>query len=68
MRTNVDIDDRLMDEAKRLSGLKTKRAVVNAGLESLIQLKRQAKILDLAGKIEWVGDLDEMRRDLDDPR
>jgi Arc/MetJ family transcription regulator len=68
MRTNVDIDDRLMDEAKRLSGLKTKRAVVNAGLESLIRLKRQAKILDLAGKIEWVGDLDEMRRDLDDPR
>ncbi len=68
MRTNVDIDDRLMDEAKRLSGLKTKRAVVNAGLESLIRLKRQAKILDLAGKLEWVGDLDEMRRDLDDPR
>ncbi len=68
MRTNVDIDDRLMDEAKRLSGLKAKRAVVNAGLESLIRLKRQAKILDLAGKIEWVGDLDEMRRDLDDPR
>lgn len=53
----------------RLSGLKTKRAVVEAGLRSLIRLKRQRKILDLAGKVEWIGNLDEMRegRLFDDP-
>ncbi len=70
MRTNINIDDNLMEEALRLSGLKTKRAVVEAGLQTLVRLKRQMKILDLAGKVEWIGDLDEMRegRSFDDPR
>lgn len=70
MRTNINIDDNLMEEALRLSGLKTKRAVVEAGLQTLVRLKRQMKVLDLAGKVEWIGDLDEMRegRSFDDPR
>ena len=69
MRTNIEIDDELMKEAQNLSGLKTKRAVVEAGLKMLVRVKRQRKILDLAGKIEWVGNLDEMRegRFFDDP-
>jgi Arc/MetJ family transcription regulator len=61
MRTNIEIDDELIHEALRVSGLKTKRAAVEAGLKALIRLKRQKKILDLAGKVHWEGDLDESR-------
>ena len=63
MRTNIVINDLLMDEAKKLSGLKTKRAVVEYGLQLLIQLKKQERIKKLRGKLIWVGDLDSMRRD-----
>jgi Arc/MetJ family transcription regulator len=50
-----------MDEAQRLTGLKTKRAVVEEGLKTLIRLKRQTGILDLAGRIEFWDDLDDIR-------
>ena len=60
MRTNIEIDDELIREALRLSGLKTKRAAVEAGLKALIPLNRK-KILDLAGKVHWEGNLDESR-------
>ena len=63
MRTNIVIDDELMDQAMKATGLKTKRAVVEAGLRKLVQLDEQAKILDYFGKLRWEGDLDEMRRD-----
>lgn len=65
MRTNIAIDDELMAEALRLTGLKTKRAVVEAGLRMLIRLKRQEDILHLAGKVQWEGNLDESRRSRD---
>jgi Arc/MetJ family transcription regulator len=71
MRTNVDIDDELMRQALRLTRLKTKRAVIEAGLRMLIRVKGQEKMLKLAGKVHWDGDLDEMRRQdrkFDDPR
>jgi Arc/MetJ family transcription regulator len=61
MRTNIEIDDELIREALRVSGLKTKRAAVEAGLKALIRLSRQKKILDLAGKVHWEGNLDESR-------
>ena len=61
MRTNIEIDDELIREALRVSGLKTKRAAVAAGLKALIRLGRQKKILDLAGKVHWQGNLDESR-------
>jgi Arc/MetJ family transcription regulator len=69
MRTNIDIDDELIKEALLLTGLKTKRAVVREGLQTLIRLRRQRKILDLVGKVEWVGNLEESRegRFFDDP-
>jgi Arc/MetJ family transcription regulator len=60
MRTNVEIDDRLIEEAQRLTGLKTKREVVDAALRMLI-LVEKANILDLAGKVQWEGNLDESR-------
>ena len=53
MRTNIEIDDEIMRDALRVSGLKTKRAAVEAGLKALIRLNRQKKILDLAGKVHW---------------
>ena len=61
MRTNIEIDDELIREALRISGLKTKRAAVEAGLKALIRLNRQKKILDLAGKVRWEGNPHESR-------
>ena len=63
MRTNIVIDDDLMIEAMRLSQLKTKKAVVEAGLKLLVQIKKQEKIKSLRGKLKWAGDLDAMRLD-----
>jgi Arc/MetJ family transcription regulator len=63
MRTNIVIDDRLMDEAMRKAGVKTKRAAVEAGLRLLIQVKSQSHIRRLRGKVHWTGDLNEMRAD-----
>lgn len=62
MRTNIDIDDELMKKALALSGLRTKKAVVEEALKLLIRLRDQRKILELAGKVTWEGDLDQMRR------
>ncbi len=61
MRTNIEIDDTLMAEALAVSGLATKRAVVEAGLRLLIKLRRQAEVKRLFGKVHWEGDLDESR-------
>ena len=61
MRTNIVIDDKLIRKAMRASRLSTKRAVVEAGLRLLIQVKAQTGIRRLRGKINWEGSLDEMR-------
>ena len=63
MRTNVEIDDDLMDEAMKLSGLTTKRETVEAGLRVLVQLKRQQNIRSYRGKLRWEGNLEQVRRD-----
>jgi Arc/MetJ family transcription regulator len=63
MRTNIVIDDELMNEAMTLSQLKTKKAVVETGLKLLIQIKKQERIKNLRGKLTWDGDLDKMRID-----
>lgn len=57
MRTNIDIDDRLMRQAMRMSGARTKRAAVEAGLRLLIQTREQAGIRRLRGQVAWDGDL-----------
>ena len=62
MRTNIVLDEELIAEAMRRTGIKTKRAVVEEALRTLIQLKRQEEILALRGKLKWEGNLDEMRR------
>lgn len=63
MRTNIIIDDSLMNEALKLSDVKTKKAVVEEGLSLLIRLKKQQKIKSMRGKLKWEGNLDDMRRD-----
>ena len=61
MRTNIVIDDALMRDALAASGLPTKRAVVEAGLRSLVSLHRQAGTRRLRGRVKWTGDLARMR-------
>jgi Arc/MetJ family transcription regulator len=63
MRTNIVIDDKLMRDALRATGMKTKRAAVDLGLRTLVRLKRQAEIRRVRGKLEWRGDLEAMRND-----
>jgi Arc/MetJ family transcription regulator len=63
MRTNIEIDDDLMDEALKLTGLPTKRAVVEEGLRLMVRLRKQARTLKALRGLGWEGDLDEMRRD-----
>ena len=63
MRTNIDINDRLMTEALRAGGFRTKKATVEAGLQLLVKVRAQAEIRNLRGKLHWEGSLDEMRRD-----
>jgi Arc/MetJ family transcription regulator len=63
MRTNIVIDDRLMRDALRVTGLKTKREAVELGLKTLLRLNKQAQIRRLRGKLEWRGDLNAMRVD-----
>jgi Arc/MetJ family transcription regulator len=61
MRTNIDIDDRLMREAMRRSGARTKRAAVEAGLRLLAETHAQGSIRRLRGKVVWEGDLSQSR-------
>lgn len=63
MRTNIVIDDKLMRDALRATGMKTKREAVEEGLRTLLRLKRQEEIRKLRGKLVWRGNLDEMRTD-----
>jgi Arc/MetJ family transcription regulator len=63
MRTNIVIDDKLMEETLRATGLKTKREAVELGLRTLLRLRKQAEIRRYRGKLEWQGDLDAMRTD-----
>lgn len=64
MRTNIEIDDKLINDTLKVTGLKTKREVVELGLETLLRLKRQEELArKLRGKVQWEGDLEDMRLD-----
>ena len=63
MRTNITIDDELMKTAMSLSGIKTKKELIERALESFIRLKKQAGIRKLKGKLKWEGNLQDMRAD-----
>jgi Arc/MetJ family transcription regulator len=61
MRTNIVIDNSLMRQAMKATGLSTKKAVVEEGLRLLIKVKGQEGIRHLRGKVKWEGDLSAMR-------
>ena len=63
MRTNIVIDDELMRDALKATGVQTKREVVELGLRTLLKLKNQQKIRTLRGKVDWQGDLETLRTD-----
>jgi Arc/MetJ family transcription regulator len=63
MRTNIVIDDELMANALKMTGLKTKREAVELGLKTLVRLKQQEQIRQFRGKLPWKGDLEKMRSD-----
>ena len=63
MRTNIVIDDKLMRDTLRATGLKTKREAVELALRTLLRLQRQSEIRNLRGKLDWQGDLEAMRTD-----
>jgi Arc/MetJ family transcription regulator len=62
MRTNIEIDDALMREARQLTGVKTKREMVDLALRELVARHRRLGILELRGRVHWVGDLEKSRR------
>ena len=61
MRTSIVIDDKLIKDALRATGLKTKREAVEQGLRTLVRLRQQEDIRRFRGKLKWEGDLDAMR-------
>ena len=63
MRTNIVIDDKLMRDTLRATGLSTKREAVEGGLRTLLRLAQQSQLRQLRGKIAWQGDLETMRLD-----
>ena len=63
MRTNIEIDDKLMADAMKAMGTKTKKETVEKALEAQLAIKRQLGIRKLMGKVDWQGDLNEWRRD-----
>jgi Arc/MetJ family transcription regulator len=63
MRTNIVIDDKLMKDTLRATGLKTKREAVELGLRTVLRLRQQEDLRRFRGKVNWQGDLDAMRTD-----
>jgi len=61
MRTNIVIDDQLMSDALKATGLTTKKEAVELGLKLLVRQNKQQAIRKLRGKLKWEGDLDQMR-------
>jgi len=61
-RTNIDLDDKLLRRAQKLTRLKTKRAVVHKALEALVRAEKRKAILRYYGSGIWKGDLNAMRR------
>lgn len=61
-RTNVELDEKLVSEAMKLTRIDTKKQLLNFALGELVRKAKRKKILKLEGKVKWVGNLDEMRK------
>jgi Arc/MetJ family transcription regulator len=62
-RTNIVLDEGLVRQGLKATGIKTRRALVHHALEELVRREKQMGLLKLEGKIKWTGDLNKMRRD-----
>lgn len=62
MRTNIVLDDNLVKEGLKLTKLKTKKALVNYALKELVERHKRKRILKLEGKVEWIGSLEDLRK------
>ncbi len=62
MRTNIVLDETLIEQARKLTGIKTKKDVIHEALRTLIRLRQQGEVRNLRGKLHWEGNLDELRR------
>ncbi len=65
MRTNIEIDDDVMREVQRLTGVRTKREAVDLALRELVARHRQLGVLKLRGRVHWIGDLEASREGRD---
>ncbi len=61
-RTNIVLDDKLVDECMKTTGIRTQRALIDHALRELLRHEAQTKILELKGNVHWKGDLSEWRR------
>jgi Arc/MetJ family transcription regulator len=61
-RTNIDLDDRLVEEGLRVFKCKTKKELIHLALRELLKTEKRKEILKLQGQLQWEGDLEEMRR------
>ncbi|MBI4666341.1 MAG: type II toxin-antitoxin system VapB family antitoxin [Nitrospinae bacterium] len=62
LRTNIELDEKLVSEALRLTRKKTKKELVNYAIEELVLKLKRRKLLDMEGKVAWAGNLDETRK------
>ena len=62
MRTNIVLDDDLVKHAQKLTGIRTKREVIDMALRTLVRLQEQSAARELRGKLHWEGDLNESRQ------
>ena len=62
MRTNIVLDDRLVSKGLRITGLKTRRALVDFALRELVRRRQQRAILKLRGQVKWEGSLNHLRQ------
>ena len=61
-RTNIVLDDKLLEQCQKATGISTKKALINHALQELLRHSRQKKILELKGNVSWSGNLGEMRK------
>ncbi|EIP97562.1 transcription regulator of the Arc/MetJ class [Opitutaceae bacterium TAV1] len=61
-RTNIVLDENLIRQGLKLTGIKTRKELVNHALTQLVRQEKQTGLLDLRGKVKWEGDLNAMRK------
>jgi Arc/MetJ family transcription regulator len=60
-RTNIVLDTQLVETAMKMTGLRTRRELVDYALRELVRHQQQMKLLELKGRVDWEGDLEAMR-------